>query len=125
MNIPRYARDHFSLILVALIFLAILAVSRNYVFLFIPALSLAVVTFPLHRKIIMKIPAPLSAGILTTLIFAIIIGICVFILVVLASDWEYFVSLCQTILAMGADLLNLTGGSDISNQMISEIQASS
>ncbi|HKM41871.1 MAG TPA: AI-2E family transporter [Methanocorpusculum sp.] len=121
MNIPQYARDHFSLILVALIFLIILAVSRDYVFLLILALSLAVVTLPLHRKMIKKIPAPLSAGILTTLILAIVLGICVVIIAVLASDWEYFVSICQTILTKAAELLNLSGGSDISNQIISEI----
>lgn len=122
MNYPQYARDHFSLILVALIFLAILAVSWNYIFLAILALSIAVVTLPLHRKMIRRIPAPLSAGILTTLVLTVIIGICVVIIVVVSSDFEYFMSLFQTIINTVTNMLNLTDGSAFSTKIIEEIK---
>ncbi len=71
MNMSGYARDHFSMILVVLLFLAILVVSWKYISLFILALSLAMVTLSFHRKVTNKIPAPLSAGILTPFIFGI------------------------------------------------------
>ena len=123
MNIPQYARDHFSLILVALIFLAILAVSWNYIFLFILALSVAVVILPLHRKMIRRIPAAFSAGILTTLILVVIIGVCVGIVVVVSSDFEYFMSIFQTIITTVTNLLHLTDGSEFSVQIVEEIKS--
>ncbi|HJJ30305.1 MAG TPA: AI-2E family transporter [Methanocorpusculum sp.] len=122
MNFPQYTRDHFSLILVALIFLAILSVSWNYIFLFIIALSIAVVTLPLHRKMIRKIPAPVSAGILTTLVLTVIIGICVVIIVVVSSDFEYFMSLFQTIMNTVTNMLHLTDGSEFSIKIIEQVK---
>lgn len=123
MNMPQYARDHFSLILVALIFLAILAVSWNYIFLFILALSVAVVILPLHRKMIRRIPAAFSAGILTTLILAVIIGVCVGIIVVVSSDFEYFMSIFQTIITTITNMLHLTDGSEFSIIIVEEIKS--
>jgi predicted PurR-regulated permease PerM len=122
MNLSRYARDHFSLILIALIFLAILAVSWNYIFLFILALSVAVVIMPMHRKMIRKIPAGLSAGILTTLVLTVIIGVCVVIVVVISSDFEYFMSIFQTIITSVTNLLHLTDGSDFSLRVVEEVK---
>ncbi len=122
MNIPQYARDHFSLILVALIFLAILAVSWNYIFLFILALSVGVVIMPLHRKMIRRIPAAFSAGILTTLVLVVIIGIVVGIVVVVSSDFEYFMSIFETIINTVANLLHLTDGSAFSIRIVEEIK---
>ena len=69
MNISGYAGDHFTMIHVGLIFLAILVVSRNYIYFILLALSLVVVT--LHREMTKKILAPLSEGILTTRILEI------------------------------------------------------
>ncbi len=122
MNIPQYARDHFSLILVSLIFLAILAVSWNYIFLFILALSVGVVIMPLHRKMIRRIPAAFSAGILTTLVLVVIIGIVVGIVVVVSSDFEYFMSIFETIINTVANLLHLTDGSAFSIRIVEEIK---
>ncbi|MDO9522935.1 MAG: AI-2E family transporter [Methanocorpusculum sp.] len=111
------------MILVALIFLAILAVSWNYIFLFILALSVAVVILPLHRKMIRRIPAAFSAGILTTLILAVIIGVCVGIIVVVSSDFEYFMSIFQTIITTITNMLHLTDGSEFSIKIVEEIKS--
>ncbi|MDV0443198.1 AI-2E family transporter [Methanorbis rubei] len=111
MNIGAFARDHFSLIVIAAIFLLTLILARDYLFIAVFSLSIAVVCMPLHRWLSQKVPDWVSAGFISTGITAGVVGVGIGVIVVLLSDLEYLVFMLKTIIDKIFLILGHVGGS--------------
>lgn len=110
MNFSAFARDNLSLILIAAVALLTLFLARDYLFIAIFALSIAVVCMPLHRRLIRTMPAWISAGMITTLITGAVVGIGVAVVVVLLSDIEYLLSVLRVMADTLFRILGTAGG---------------
>ncbi|MDV0441025.1 AI-2E family transporter [Methanorbis furvi] len=111
MNIGVFARDHFSLIVIAAIFLLTLILARDYLFIAVFSLSIAVVCMPLHRWLSKKVPDWISAGFIATGITAGVVGVGIGAIIVLLSDLEYLVFMLKTIIDKIFLILGHAGGS--------------
>ncbi len=121
MNVGAFARDHFSLIVIAAIFLLTFILARDYLFVAIFSLSIAVVCMPLHRRLACKIPEWLSAGAIASGITVTVIGVGVAAVVVLLSDLDYLVSMVKTIVDKVFSLLGPAGGSQAAGGLVDSI----
>ncbi len=121
MDVCRTVRDNFSIVVVCAVFLLILILARDYLFIGIFALSLAVVMLPLHRKMRRKIPEWVSAGILTTVLTGAILAACVAIVVVLFSDMDYLIEMLRTIFSVVTEALNPATAGPQANNLVTYV----
>lgn len=121
MDVCRTVRDNFSIVVVCAVFLLILILARNYLFIGIFALSLAVVMLPLHRRMIGKLPAWLSAGILTTVITGAIVAACMAIVIVLLSDVDYLVEMFRTIFSAFTQVLDPVAAGTYTDSLVTYV----
>ncbi|HJK77807.1 MAG TPA: AI-2E family transporter [Methanocorpusculum sp.] len=115
MNFSAFVRDNLSLILIAAVALLTLFLARDYLFIAIFALSVAVVCMPLHRRLIRTMPVWISAGTITTLITGAVVGIGVAVVVVLLSDIEYLLSILRVMADTLFRILGTAGGDAAGN----------
>lgn len=110
MNFSAFARDNLSLIIIAAVALLTLFLARDYLFIAIFALSIAVVCMPLHRRLNRTMPAWISAGTITTIITGAVVGIGVVVVIVLLSDIEYLLSILHVMADTLFRILGTAGG---------------
>ncbi|MCZ9313262.1 MAG: AI-2E family transporter [Methanocorpusculum sp.] len=121
MNFSAFARDNLSLIILAAVALLTLFLARDYLFIAVFALSIAVVCMPLHRRLIQKMPAWVSAGTITTIITGAVVGIGIAVVVVLLSDIEYLLSILRVMADTGFRILGSSGGDAAAGDLVSSL----
>jgi Predicted permease len=97
MNALSFFREHLSLLLALVIFLMIGIVSWKYIAVAVLAVSISVVAMPLYRKLHKKLPAPLSAGVVTTAIFLFLAGIFASAVVEFSRNYSFFAEMVGSI----------------------------
>lgn len=121
MNLGAFARDNLSLIIIAAVLLLTLVLARDYLFIAIFALSIAVVCMPLHQRLIRRIPTWVSAGIITSVITGGVIGIGVAIIFVLFSDMQYLLSMLRVMADTAFRILGISGGDGAAGGLVDSI----
>jgi predicted PurR-regulated permease PerM len=119
MKFSASVRDDISLIIIAVVALLTLFLARDYLFLAIFALSIAIVCMPLHRRLIQKIPVGISAGGITTIITGAMVGIGVAVVVVLLSDIQYLLSIFHVIADTCFRILGGLNGDSTAKELVS------
>ena len=125
MNVGLFLKRHTILVFLAILIIFLAIISWQYIAVAIIAASLAVVGMPVYKKLRSKMPAPLSAVIVTTMICVIIVGILSTVVIVLLSNTETLSQMITTILSWFSNLLNLnititsTTGQDIVTGILS------
>lgn len=121
MNFGAVARDNLSLVLIAAIVLLTFFLARDYLFLAVFALSLAVVCLPLHRKMTGRLPEWASAGSIATAITGLVISTGVAVIMILLSDLDYLVSMLKTIGGRVFEILSPMEGSHVAGGLIDSL----
>jgi len=114
MSVANFFRDHLTILIAIAIFIIILIAGWRYLLVAIVALTIAVILIPLHNRMKKHIPAPLSAGILTCGVYAIIIGIIGGVCAVIMENFGTFQEMIISILDWIRDLLHLSPDSSSS-----------
>jgi predicted PurR-regulated permease PerM len=121
MNISTTARDSLSLIVIALITLLTLFLARDCLFIVVFSLSIAIVCIPLHRRLIQKVPAWISAGGITTIITGAMVGIGATVVIVLFSDIQYLLSIFRIMTDAIFRILGDSGGDFAAIELVSSL----
>lgn len=117
MNFISFVREHLCLFLVFLIFIMILIAGWKFITVPILAASVAVVVLPLHRILTKKIPAPLSATILTTLIFLLLAVIAVSVFFVFSGNIDFFFEMVNSIILFIMNLFHIPVNGDLTTSV--------
>jgi predicted PurR-regulated permease PerM len=123
MKFGAFVRDDISLIIITVVALLTLFLARDYLFLAIFALSIAIVCMPLHRRLIQKIPVWASASGITTIITGAVVGIGVAVVVVLLSDIQYLLSIFHVIADTGFQILGSSSGDSAARELVSSLSS--
>ncbi|HJJ47453.1 MAG TPA: AI-2E family transporter [Methanocorpusculum sp.] len=97
MNAISFFREHLSLFLVLVIFIMIGIVGWKYIAVAVLAVSISVVAMPLYKKLHKKLPAPLSAAVITTAIFLFLAVIFASAIVIFYNNFEFFADMVTSI----------------------------